>query len=218
MIANVLRHTLKHKLSQPLHAYADLRIGATKAEKLCYKNSDSILLTFDDYGTTEEVTDILSILATHNIKAMFFLQADWASKNKPLVALISDAGHVLGNHTVTHPVLLGLPEQQISEEIRNGLSGPWFRPPQGRYNKHIRNIATSLGYSICYWTIDSRDWTGASMEMMRHTIVNELHPGAVILFHLHGAHTRELLPQIIPTIRSMDYQLTSMDETWLPTS
>ena len=205
---------VKHMASRVLHAYADYRVGATALEKQCYKPSDSILLTFDDYGTKQEVQEILAILQAKKVKAAFFLQGDWAAENKLLVEDIRRRGHVLGNHTYSHKVLRGLPKEEMMRQIQQGLPGPWFRPPQGRYDKRVRAVAASLGYVICYWTIDSRDWTGASVAEMRHTILTELHPGAVVLFHLHGAHTRELLPGLIDTIRARGYQLTLPDETW----
>lgn len=207
---------LQHLVSRVLHAYADYRIGATKLEKHCYKTTDSILLTFDDYGTAAEVHDILGILRDKHVKAMFFLQGDWATDNPQLVTAISNDRHIVGNHTVTHTVLRGLPEAQIKAEITGGLPGPWFRPPQGRSDKHVRAIAAACGYVICYWTIDSRDWTGASVQQMHHTIMSELQSGATILFHLHGAHTRELLPNLIDDIRTKGYQLTDHTEQWQP--
>lgn len=209
-----LSHSLKHTASKVLHRYADYRIGATTAEKRCHKRSDSILLTFDDYGTAEEVHDIVRILREKGAKGMFFLQGDWANDHPLLVKEIAAAGHIIGNHTLTHKVLRGEPERVIRREITSGLPGPWFRPPQGRYDKRIRSIAGSMGYEICYWTIDSRDWTGVGTEEMRHTVLTELHPGAVILFHLHGRHTRELLPSLINDIRTLGYMLTPTSESW----
>ena len=96
---------LKHGVSLVLHAYADYRIGATKAEKYCYKKTDTILLTFDDYGTEDEVQDILHILKRKKVKGMFFLQGDWAKQQPQLVQMISAAGHIIGNHTETHRIL-----------------------------------------------------------------------------------------------------------------
>jgi peptidoglycan/xylan/chitin deacetylase (PgdA/CDA1 family) len=207
---------VRHGVSKALHYYADLRIGATRLEKRCYKTSDSVLMTFDDYGTEEEVSDILKILHENGIKAAFFLQAEWAHRSPELVDAIRQAGHIIGNHTVTHPVLTKLSMSEVRQEIANGLPGPWFRPPQGRYNAAIRKLAAELGYVICYWTIDSRDWTGASVIEMQHTILSELHHGATILFHLHGAHTRDLLPELITAIRANGYTLTSPAENWQP--
>ena len=204
----------KHLLSRALHSYADYRIGATQAEKQCHKTSNSVLLTFDDYGSEQEVNEVLQILKDKQVRGMFFLQGDWAEAHPELVSLIAKAGHILGNHTYSHKVLRGASREVIEAEIKGGLPGPWLRPPQGRYDKYVRRIAADLGYSICYWTIDSRDWTGVSAEEMRHTVLSELHPGAVVLFHLHGAHTRELLPSLIDDIRSRGLELTPMNESW----
>jgi peptidoglycan/xylan/chitin deacetylase (PgdA/CDA1 family) len=212
-----IRLAFTHTISRLLHWYADWRIGATAAEKLCYKQSNSILLTFDDYGTPEQITTLLTILADKNTKAMFFVTGQWAQQHPEIIARIQQAGHALGNHTATHLVLKGKPDELVRREIAGGLAArPWFRPPQGRYNNRVRSIAAELGYVLCYWTIDSRDWTGASPETMRHTIMSELRPGAVILFHIHGAHTAELLPSLIDAIRARGYQLTSFAETWQP--
>ncbi|HWZ65827.1 MAG TPA: polysaccharide deacetylase family protein [Patescibacteria group bacterium] len=201
-------------LSRVLHAYADFRIGATSLEKRCYKNSDSILLTFDDYGSDVEVNDILSILRAKKVKAAFFLQGDWAIKNPEAVEAIQKEGHVLGNHTFSHAVLRDLPEADIIREISSGLPGPWLRPPQGRYNDRVRKIAAKLGYVICYWSIDGRDWTGMGADEMQQMILKELHPGAVVLLHINGAHTRELLPSLIDAMRSRGYGLTDHSESW----
>jgi len=209
-----LRLQAAHAVSKVLHAYADWRIGATDEEKHCYKSSDSILLTFDDYGSKEEVEEILDILKQYDIKAMFFLQGSWAEEQSELVAQIAEAGRVIGNHTYSHATLLSLNDHAVTDEISRGVASEWLRPPQGRYNKRIRKLATELGYKICYWTIDSRDWTGASAETMRHTIRTELQPGAVILCHLHGAHTRELLRTVIPEVHAKGLVFTSFAETW----
>ena len=208
------RFGAKHTVSRILHKYADWRIAASEAEKHCHKPSDTILLTFDDYGTEAEVHDILQILAAKRVKAMFFLVGTWATKHPELVHAIEQAGHVVGNHTYSHANLLKCTDREVLQEISSGLPGRWLRAPQGRANRRIGALASSLGFSLCYWTIDSRDWTNVSIEEMRHTILSELQPGAVILFHIHGRHTRQALPQLIDDIRDKGYELTAPSEDW----
>jgi peptidoglycan/xylan/chitin deacetylase (PgdA/CDA1 family) len=203
-----------HVGSRALHRYADWRIGATAQEKHCHKLTPSVLFTFDDYGTETEVADILAILARKHVKGMFFLIGDWAQTHPELVDDIATAGHVIGNHTFSHPNLLELSDGAVEQELRKGVPSRWVRAPQGRYNSRIRRIAVRLGLSLCYWTIDSRDWAGTDVRTMRHTILAELQPGATILFHIHGRHTRSLLPKIIDDIRSLGYIVTGPNETW----
>ena len=205
---------IQHGMSRLLHTYADYRIGASDEEKHCFKKSESILLTFDDYGSEQEIDELLAILAEKQTKAMIFPIGSWAESHHDLVQQLSKAGHVIGNHTYTHPNLLKLSNGQVTAEIQKGLPGQWLRAPQGRSNKRIRDLAAQLGFRLCYWTIDSRDWTGAGIDAMRYTIMTELRPGAVILFHLNGANTRTLLPSLIDDIRRSGYRLTSFDESW----
>jgi len=207
---------LTHRASVVLHAYADWRIGATESEKRCYKTSDSILLTFDDHGSEAEIRQLLEILDRTGIKAMFFPEGAWAAKHPRLVELIRSKRHVVGNHTTHHRVLTRLSSEQAVQEMQNVIPGPWLRPPQGRYDKRIRKLAAGRGLSICYWSIDPRDWAGTSARAMQATVLAELHPGAVILLHMNGRHTRELLPGLIDAIRARGYRLTDHGEQWLP--
>jgi peptidoglycan/xylan/chitin deacetylase (PgdA/CDA1 family) len=206
----------RHLVSRILHRYADWRIKPTTLEKHCYKQSDSILLTFDDDGSPQNVRRILEILADKGVKAMFFIKSDWASEHPAIIEQIGHAGHIIGNHTFSHPDLLAVSKEVVAREITKGLPSLWFRPPMGRYNAQVRNIATHYGFYVCYWTIDSGDWTDNSMATIRFTIFHELRPGAVILFHLHGKLTAELLPGLIDDIRSRGYELTAFSESWEP--
>lgn len=208
--------TINHTKSRLLHSYADWRIKPTLAEKHCHKTSSSILLTFDDFGSESEINNILTTLKLKGVKAAFFIQGDWAEKNSDLLDKLSQDGHIVGNHTYSHPDLMTLSDEEVIKEIRKGLSSPWFRPPRGRYDKRVRSLAESEGRSICYWTIDSQDWAGESVRSIRHTIFSELKPGAVILFHLHAAQTPGLLADLIDDIRSRGYQLTPFTENWTP--
>ena len=187
--------------------YADWRVGATEAEKRSYNFTSSVMLTFDDYGSEAQVSQLLSILRQYDAYGMFFLIGGWANSNPELVAMIRDAGHIIGNHTYSHLDLLSLNEAQVRNEIRRGPTSEWFRPPRGRYNKRIRKIAEEFGMKVCYWSIDSDDWQGVSRQYMVEKIMSELAPGAAILMHIHGAHTLEALPEIIGGIRERGYSL-----------
>src|SRR4030095_12970731 len=67
-------------------------------------------------------------------------------------------GHWVANHSYSHPDLTKLAAPQISWEIRRGVFSKRLRPPYGAYNSTVANVATNLGYRICTWTIDTRDW------------------------------------------------------------
>jgi peptidoglycan/xylan/chitin deacetylase (PgdA/CDA1 family) len=204
-----------HQFSSNLaRYYADWRVGADRNEKFLGRTASSIVFSFDDFGSREQVESVLEILGREQVKAIFFLQGDWAARQPTLVELIRTKGHEIGNHTYSHSNLLTMDDNEVRDEILRGPAGAWLRPPMGRYNARIRNIAHGLGYRIAYWSIDSDDWQGVNAAQMERKIMHELHPGAVILFHLHASETIRLLPELIAKIRDRGYTLASFDENF----
>lgn len=203
--------------SRALRAYADWRVGATKAEKLAHKTTPAVFLTFDDYGAPRSVERLLRVLREENVRAGFFIQGDWAELHPRLVEKIAREGHVLGNHTYSHRDLLSLTDDEVTDEIVRGLDSPWVRPPRGRYDARVRRLVHELDRVIVYWTIDSEDWKGVSPDFIMRKVMTEMHPGAVVLFHLHAPYSIDLMPELIREIRSQGYELCALDEpVWRP--
>jgi len=192
-----------------LKRYAAFRVGATDMEKRAYHLGDSVMLTFDDYGNSSQVKQILKVLAENGVKAMFFVQGDWAEKSPELIDQIRKAGHMIGNHTYSHQDLKSLTDEEVREEIRRGPQSKWLRPPRGRYNDRIRQIAAEFGQVICYWDTDSDDWMGVSKDAIVRKVVTEVKPGSVVLLHIHAAHTAEALPEVIAGIRGRGFEVAS---------
>jgi len=205
-----LRFALGLNYSRVMRSYADWRVGAHKDEMS--SGSEKVLLTFDDYGSDEQVTRLLDILSAQDVRAVFFLQGDWAQKNPALVAKIRARGQLVGNHTFSHPDLLSLTDDAVRFELENGPKSQWLRPPRGRFNDRIRAIAAELGMTIKYWSIDSDDWQGVSKDLMLRKVVPQLQRGAVILFHIHADETALALPELIDQIRAHGLDTPNIDE------
>lgn len=171
----------------------------------------NVVLTFDDGPySASGAHRILDILAEKGVKrAIFFLNCQ--AKNMPdVVSRILSEGHILANHTCNHADLTTLSYQGIKTEIlSNEIPGmtKLLRPPYGAHNSFTDSIAAELGYSIMMWTIDTRDWTGVSTATIVSTVANNLHPGAIVLMHLHAPHTIEALPTLIDTIVNAGYTI-----------
>jgi peptidoglycan/xylan/chitin deacetylase (PgdA/CDA1 family) len=134
--------------------------AATYYNSRCGNTSGRVLLTFDDwaYGDPYRATRVGTYLQSRNIRAMFFLINENASKYPGIVSTLRQQGHWVLNHTWSHPNLTQLSDAGVSWQIRNGINSNRLRPPYGAYNSRVANIAYSLGYRICTWTIDTRDW------------------------------------------------------------
>jgi peptidoglycan/xylan/chitin deacetylase (PgdA/CDA1 family) len=112
----------------------------------------------------------------------------------------------IANHTFTHPHLPELGEPAVFNEISwtqqtiqqiTGLTPRLFRPPFGETNAAVRDTAGRLGLSEVLWTVDTRDWAGASTaEIVRSAAT--VRPGGIILMHDNGFQTTvQAVPQIL---------------------
>ena len=76
-----------------------------------------IWLTFDDGPNPVHTKKVLSVLAAHNIKAVFFMVGRHCKLYPDTIKRVADGGHRIGNHTYNHKKLTILSRAQIKEEI-----------------------------------------------------------------------------------------------------
>lgn len=182
-----------------------------KVTATCNRPADSgVIVTFDDKGSPEQVQAILDVLGELNWRAAFFPIGEWAEQNWGLIQLMQKEGHVVGNHTMTHPDLAKLfaddPDQFYGEvyPLRNlATTSPMFlRPPYGSGldDPQIAELLTERDYQMCGWTADTNDWRGGTAEEMLQRVMGgyeyspePLQPDGVVLAHMHGEHSVEFL-------------------------
>jgi peptidoglycan/xylan/chitin deacetylase (PgdA/CDA1 family) len=179
--------------------------AATYSISRCGMTSGRVLLTFDDwaYGDPYRATRIGAYLKSRNIRAAFFLINEFAGEHPGIVTTLRQQGHWVLNHTWSHPDLTTLSDTSVNREITRGIRSNRLRPPYGDYSPRITSLASALGYRLCTWTIDSRDWeyvngVRRSASSIRHRIRtaswSAKHNG-VILGHLFTDY-----PKAVPGI------------------
>jgi peptidoglycan/xylan/chitin deacetylase (PgdA/CDA1 family) len=106
---------------------------------------------------------------------------------------------------------VGIPGADVSLNGRPKL----LRPPYGAgaFDKRVHAAAAAKGQKVCYWTVDTRDWEGASAA----TIINRVRygdastppamGGGVVLMHLQGRNTGQALPGVISAVRAKGLKL-----------
>jgi len=170
-----------------------------------------LVLTFDDDPPSEGgAFALLDILARYKVRAIFFPTGAWAEDHPAFVQRATAEGHLVCNHTYGHVNLADLSEQEVRFQILNGAGADQcnlLRPPFAARNEAVDAIAASLGYRIFMWDVDSRDWEGLSAEDVTNLVLGGAHPGAVVVMHMHGAHTLEALPAIIERLQRAGYVL-----------
>jgi peptidoglycan/xylan/chitin deacetylase (PgdA/CDA1 family) len=127
-----------------------------------------VVLTFDDGPVSKTTLPLLDVLAKHNIKAMFFTVGRLlATKEGAAIAKRAQAeGHVVGNHSFSHPNLRGMNKEQVQDELKRThdliceCAGgcEYFRPPFGSSSAVVSEVLQELQYTAVMWNVDTEDW------------------------------------------------------------
>jgi peptidoglycan-N-acetylglucosamine deacetylase len=169
--------------------------------------SKAIALTFDDGPNPSVTPRILELLARHQAHATFFVMGRYARECPQLVREISSAGHLLGNHTDTHPNLIWKSPARIAEELRAcrdsvldalaNYSAPhsqphmaWMRPPFGFRGPQLRGIAQKFAPSgIATWSRMAWDWKPQPAAPVIERL-SRVRAGDIVLLH-DGDHRQQ---------------------------
>jgi peptidoglycan/xylan/chitin deacetylase (PgdA/CDA1 family) len=137
------------------------------------RKPDEIALTYDD-GPNDVVTErLLDVLAHHNIRATFFLIGRYVRQRPQIARAIAASGHLIGNHTMTHPWLAWQSSARIRQELTDcnalledtlGIPIRYFRAPHGARRPAVLSIARSLGLTPVQWNIIPKDWQPVGAE------------------------------------------------------
>lgn len=137
------------------------------------RGTAELALTFDDGPNPVWTPRLLSVLADHGVKATFFLMGSRAKQEPALVRRIAAEGHLIGNHSWSHPNLALAGTRQIHEELVRtndtleqitGKAVRYFRPPFGARRPVVLRIAHSLGLTTALWNVIAGDWKERSSE------------------------------------------------------
>lgn len=180
-----------------------------------------VYLTFDDGPATPYTAELLDIFEEADAQVTFFQMGREAAVHPWLVRRAAREGHGLGNHSWSHPDLTSLERSEIDVELRRtrtaqlGLAGPCFRPPYGRVNADVREVAKALGLGLVLWDEDVGDWVERPVTELVADLKAATRPGVVILMH-DGIGPREnnvaAVEQMIPWWKRQGYELKALPE------
>lgn len=178
-----------------------------------------IYLTMDEgyeYGYTPTILDVLKEM---DCPVTFFITLPFAESNPDLVQRMIDEGHVVGNHSVSHPSdgIASLAVEDQDEEIL-GVHNyvlehfnykMWlFRYPTGAFSEQSLARVSNLNYQSVFWSFAHADYdvnnqpdVGASLEKA----LDALHPGAIYLLHAVSETNTTMLRDFIQGARDRGY-------------
>ena len=186
------------------------------------ENTKKIYLSFDEGYENGYTSKILDVLKAKKVSAVFFVTYDYVKRNPELVRRMIEEGHVVGNHTYTHPSMPTLSLVKASSEITAlhdyvkemfNYTMTLFRPPMGEFSERTLALTQSLGYKSVFWSFAYVDWDpsrqmGADKAYIK--VVSCLHNGAVYLLHAVSKDNAEILGSFIDKAASEGYEFAKL--------
>lgn len=180
----------------------------------------SLYLSFDDGPHPEHTPRVLDLLAEHGAKATFFLIGNQIEANAALVQRMVDEGHMLGNHSMSHPHFERLSLAQQLHEVGqtdallstiDGRPRHSFRPPRGVLTLPMLARFFRQRRRVDYWSYDSLDYShrpaAELIEVMRR---HPVRAGDIILMHDDSPISLEMLQVLIPAWKAEGFSLRSL--------
>jgi peptidoglycan/xylan/chitin deacetylase (PgdA/CDA1 family) len=198
-----------------------VRSGACR----CRRTGRGVTLTFDDGPDPVWTNAVLDVLRRHDVRATFFCTGGNASAHPKELERIHRDGHLIGNHTWSHPFL----DELSVDELRRQVDETWsvigrvvdlprqrfFRPPYGSRTEQALDWLAGSGMVTTLWDVAPDDWSMPGTEEIVGRTVGAVADGSIVLLHDGGgdrSQTVAALPRIIDSVRRSGSELVRLDE------
>jgi peptidoglycan-N-acetylglucosamine deacetylase len=134
-----------------------------------------LAITFDDGPNPAITPRLLDLLDRHKAKASFFVVGKYVRQAPDLTKEIGARGHLIGNHTDTHPNLFYCgPGETRAELLRcseaigqaTWQEPRWFRPPFGFRSPWLGALVQQQRMRTVMWTLIPGDWKPRTQEWL----------------------------------------------------
>ncbi|WP_010097207.1 delta-lactam-biosynthetic de-N-acetylase [Ornithinibacillus scapharcae] len=185
----------------------------------------TLYLTFDngyEQGFTDEILDVLK---KEKVPATFFVTGHYVNSAPDLIKRMVDEGHIIGNHSYHHPDFTILTKDVMKRELEtleNAVAKAskqddikYVRPPKGMFNQQTLQWANDLGYIHVFWSLAIIDWNTGAQKGWQYAydqVMNQIHPGAIILLHAVSEDNATALEKIIQDLKKEGYTFKSLDD------
>ncbi|MFR7396574.1 MAG: polysaccharide deacetylase family protein [Blautia wexlerae] len=147
----------------------------------------------------------------------FFVVGNFISENKDLIKRMETEGHIVGNHTMTHPDMSKIShkesfQKELSDVERNlqEITGKemtkFYRPHRASTVHRICLWPEELGYHTFFWSLAYVDWYQDNQPDPQEAIAKltkRIHPGAVVLLHSTSSTNAQILDELLDKWEAM---------------
>lgn len=195
-----------------LAGFLCLPISAAEEEKY-------VALTFDDGPSGKYTEKLLDGLYGRGVKATFLLCGYRIAQYPELTQRIFDEGHEIGYHGYSHNSMETMSRRSIAEELiktrdllPEDCDPVLFRPPGGIITDGVRQVAQARLLTLLSWSVDPRDWEGASSSAIEAAVLETVKDGDIILLHDMSFRSVRAALDIVDALEARGYRFLTVSE------
>jgi peptidoglycan-N-acetylglucosamine deacetylase len=193
------------------------------------RGTKQIALTYDDGPNDPHTLKLLEVLAKHGVRATFFMIGRYVRQRPDIAREVARAGHAVGNHTLTHPLLIFASAAETRGQLLDcraalldaiGEHSRLFRPPFGGRRPATLRIARALGLETVMWNVTGYDWNAPPAAVIEKKVARQMRGGDVILLHDGGhkamgadrAQTVMATDSLVRRYKDQGYEFVTVEE------
>ncbi|MFH0762545.1 MAG: polysaccharide deacetylase family protein [Candidatus Omnitrophota bacterium] len=190
-----------------------------------------VALTFDDGPSPIWTPAVLNALKKSGVKATFFMLGRHVEQYPDTARRVTGEGHDVGIHSYHHDNFIFSDKYQVAQDIgrtqqvikeTTGKTTKLFRPPKAWLSKREKKKIKELGYTVVLWSLNSKDWVNFDDKYIVRYLAENIHPGAIILFHDSGGffkveegnrvETVNAIPKLVEKLKDKGYRFVTVSE------
>ena len=191
-----------------------------------------VILTFDDGPLPPMTTRVLDTLQENCVKATFFIVGRMASAYPAVLQRISKAGHTIGTHSQTHPLIFPKLTQEAGiKEIDQGFAStnaalapigahtvPFFRFPGLGRTKFYEAYTQQQGIAVFSVDAVADDWMHLKPEEVMQRALDRLtaRGSGILLLHDIQPSTAVMLPTLLKELKARGFRIVHMEYAATP--
>ena len=185
----------------------------------------AVALTFDDGPNPKYTPQILALLKEYGARATFFVVGMELARFPEIAKQDVEAGIEIGNHGFRHLSLVGLDPSTIETEVLpveqeitaiTGERPVLYRLPKGRSDSTALRSLTDMGYTIVYWSVDTRDYTARRpAAAIAAQVEKQVQPGSIVILHDGGGNRQQTVAALrlfLPVLKNEGYQMVTVSQ------
>ena len=187
------------------------------------KKDKCIYLTFDEGYENGYTSQILDVLKNKKVSAVFFVTYDYVKRNGDIIKRMINEGHIVGNHSWSHPSMPDLTVENCELEITKlhdymlenyNYEMKYIRPPRGEFSERTLAITKNLRYKTILWSFAYKDYdvnNQPDKSKAFDRVANSVHDGAIYLLHAVSKTNAEILSDVIDEWRNKGFTVSRLD-------